>query len=251
MHKRDNAPSGATARAPANRSGFTLIELLTVIAIIGILAGIMIPVVGKTREQAKRSKCANNIRQIALACLTYEAEIGNLPGPSVEGIRSPWREEEGQALGIRSHLPPRLESYLGASLYETVWECPSNKAAFEINTQRYVFLLNNREGGTSTDPPKFFGRSSNQVDRFTEPLAIEKINAAGFGLWRGFTELSQIWMITDIDAINYPYVGEFDISSIPPPHNNGRNYVFFDGHVEYLVYGEFPPNPTGDGYREP
>ena len=49
------------------RSGFTLIELLTVIAIIGILAGILIPTIGLVRKNAAKTKAASDLRQIATA----------------------------------------------------------------------------------------------------------------------------------------------------------------------------------------
>ena len=49
------------------RTGFTLIELLVVIAIIAILAAILFPVFARAREQARKTVCASNLRQLGLA----------------------------------------------------------------------------------------------------------------------------------------------------------------------------------------
>ena len=72
-----------------SKSAFTLVELLVVIGIIALLIGILLPALSRARIQATRVKDLSNIRQVALACVTYATEnrgawpLGNREGPDL------------------------------------------------------------------------------------------------------------------------------------------------------------------------
>jgi prepilin-type N-terminal cleavage/methylation domain-containing protein len=92
--------------------GFTLVELLVVIAVIGILVGLLLPAVMAAREAARRSQCANNLKQIGLATHEFQTTHRRFP-PGWVGCKpcGMWPPIRGQCSSSLAYLLPYLELY--------------------------------------------------------------------------------------------------------------------------------------------
>ena len=88
------------------RSGFTLIELLVVIAIIALLAAILFPVFSRAREMARKTSCANNLKQIGLGLAQYAQDYDE---------RTPYEFAADQVANSNSTLWPPSGTATAAS----------------------------------------------------------------------------------------------------------------------------------------
>ena len=137
--------------------GFTLVELLVVIAIIGILIGMLLPAVQQVREAARRTSCANNLRQLGLAMQNYEGAFGYFPPgfsstptnngtvPSGEFISpSTWNASPGWGWG--AYLLPFVEAgniHDRLNFQSALWAADQREI---IQTQIPVFLCPSASG---------------------------------------------------------------------------------------------------------
>lgn len=141
-------PPNQFSRARAGRAGFSLVELLVVVAIVGILAGLVIPSIQTVRERARRLHCANSLRQIGLAMrLCSDFRRGFFPDAHKTGNFS-YR----MAPGLRTRNDPDafpevygLEAvYVKAGVLDQasgVWVCPSQGEQARSYLNTYAFSI--------------------------------------------------------------------------------------------------------------
>src|SRR5688500_1889176 len=103
----------------SRRAAFTLVELLVVIAIVAVLAALLLPVLSQAKERSRRTYCATNLRQIALASFMFaDDHADTFPMQPEDGL--PVLAVSGHGTNFYDQLMPYIPN-------PKVWLCPSTK----------------------------------------------------------------------------------------------------------------------------
>lgn len=211
-------------------SAFSLVELLVVVAIIGVLAALLGPALARGKTAAKRTVCANNLRQLALASQMY------------------WDDNDGRL------FPYRFESDPLGARYWFGWLARGNEGerAFDPEVGALYPYLKGR--GVATCPELNYG------SRFFKPKAAGAAFGYGYNLHLSpplapgglrttqvksqesvvlFADAAQVNTFQPPASPDNPLLEEFYYVNATEPtthfrHRGKASAVFFDGHVDML-----------------
>ena len=229
-------------RTFSTSSAFTLVELLTVIVIIAILAGLLMPVLAKITESANSTKCMANLRQIGAAMNGYANEHDDrLPGP-LSLVQYPSFGTDAEA--DKGSLPRLLARYLDLAVRTdaaekglvpdraNVFTCPSYEKAvpkkdgpcYMLNAEKMTGYGQTPWGDVAVGGEEALKR--NVLAVWTEDTKLGRNLPVN---------VTQVWALKDADLEAFKEAqtkpdGHDKMAKLPV-HGDHRNALFYDWHV--------------------
>lgn len=217
------------------RNGFTLIELLVVIAIIAILAAILFPVFARARENARKSSCQSNLKQIGIGFAMYSQDYDEYIAPSSlnhVGLGIVWWGyliqpylKNSQVLKCPSYGNPQATAGVG-------WPGAANCACANTYWRlRAGYGTNYGDTGRLNPWPVPSNRPLAQIVDTTGTILVTEstcVVASPPGVWPSDTPANLAASLR---------------------HMGGANVLFVDGHVKWLAEGKMDPCTLGGPAR--
>ncbi|RYG65885.1 DUF1559 domain-containing protein, partial [bacterium] len=259
-------------------NGFTLIELLVVIAIIAILAAILFPVFGRARENARRSSCQSNLKQIGLGMLQYSQDYDELLVNGWYGAGATESERPKVKYKWMDAILPYLKS-------NQIFTCPSWGATGDLVAPAGAGPNGGNTGGTqgvatgnfipSTEltaqwDNRNYGSYAINTAYFSEgstgrkgpgnsnpPMAMSSLGSAATTIWvaDGNGSYGIVWDLiannpTPIDNGTAKRLGwnSYTDGSLVERHLDTSNVMFCDGHVKSLKMSQLLEKAADGSY---
>lgn len=219
------------------RPAFTLIELLVVIAIIAILAALLLPALQSARENARRTQCMNNLRQLNLMCASYAGDFEGWLAPG-GNYALPCKDIAFFRLaGFDNWFPAVDADVTLRSTYQKLYRCPSRQFG---NTVRFpsggigsYAYLGGAGSYTNQNANNYFDWNKNSFANGFKITARYELATA--------PAQSALWL--DNTWIGYS-TAEIPATTVLTPAINhasrdgmsafGENVIFVDGHGEWV-----------------
>jgi len=217
------------------RKAFTLIELLVVIAIIAILAAILFPVFARARENARRTSCLSNLKQIGIGVMQYTQDYDEkyplsayAPTLTVTAAGTPgitFKTNDAAAIGNYFTWMDGIHPYVKSV---QIWVCPSGTPYYPAGSSYgYSTFIGSASYTAGGWGPANDARSLSSIDRPSEIFLSGDMNASyntyNFNLYF-YTAYGNA---KDNAPDNAMFVRHFD----------GQNFLYADGHAKWLLGG--------------